>query len=94
MKQQEVFKKIGGIIREINEQYEYLETVDGVLNELELELMVANSHFLTDHIEILRKLNAHAANTPAPVAVRQPIAVTEIKQAPAEPVTSHAFLNR
>ena len=58
MKQQEVFKKIGVIIKELNEQYEYLKTVDGPLNELELELFLANSHFLGDHVVILSKLNA------------------------------------
>jgi hypothetical protein len=57
MKQKEVFKKIGGIIQEISEQYEYLQTVADDLNDLELELFVANAHFLTDHIEILCKLN-------------------------------------
>eukprot|EP01037_Dinobryon_pediforme_P003797 gene3797-3844_t len=57
MKQKEVFKKIGGIIQELNDQYEYLKTVEDDLNDLELELFVSNAHFLTDHIEILCKLN-------------------------------------
>jgi hypothetical protein len=57
MKQKEVFKKIGGIIKELSDQYEYLETVIDDLNDLELELFVSNAHFLTDHIEILCKLN-------------------------------------
>src|ERR1700689_5375041 len=57
MKQKEVFKKIGGIIQELNDQYEYLKTVPDDLNDLELELFVSNAHFLTDHIEILSKLN-------------------------------------
>jgi hypothetical protein len=57
MKQKEVFNKIGGIIQELNDQYEYLNTVTEDLNDLELELFVSNAHFLTDHIEILRKLN-------------------------------------
>src|ERR1700712_814078 len=57
MKQKEVFKKIGGIIQELSEQYDYLQTVSDNLNDLELELFVANAHFLTDHIEILCKLN-------------------------------------
>ena len=56
MKQKEVFKKIGGIIQELNDQYEYLETVNEDLNELELELFAANAHFLVDHIEVLCKL--------------------------------------
>ena len=67
MKQQEVFKKIGGIITELNEQYEYLKTIEGSLNELELELFLANSNFLTDHVLILSKLNAQNVATPSPV---------------------------
>ncbi len=57
MKQQEVFKKIGGIIKELSDQYEYLQTTTDELNDLELELFVSNAHFLADHIEILCKLN-------------------------------------
>jgi hypothetical protein len=75
MKQQEVFKKIGGILAELIEQYEYLKTIDGQLNELELELFLANSNFLTDHVLILSKLNAQ--NIAAPVIAALP--VPEIK---------------
>jgi hypothetical protein len=57
MKQEEVFKRIGGILKELSDQYEYLETTIGNLNSLELELFVSNAHFLADHIEILNKLN-------------------------------------
>jgi hypothetical protein len=57
MRQKEVFKKIGAIIQEISDQYEYLKTVKDDLNDLELELFVANAHFLADHAEILYKLN-------------------------------------
>lgn len=57
MKQKDVFKKIGGILQELSDQYEYLKTVEDDLNDLELELFVSNAHFLTDHIEILCKLN-------------------------------------
>src|SRR5476649_8241 len=72
MKQQEVFKKIGGIIAELNEQYEYLKTIEGPLNELELELFLANSNFLTDHALILSKLNAQNS-IPAALAVPVPV---------------------
>jgi len=65
MKQQEVFKKIGIIIKELSDQYEYLKTIDGQLNELELELFIANSHFLTDHVVILNKLNSQLSPAPA-----------------------------
>lgn len=70
MKQKEVFKKIGGIIKELSEQYEYLETVSDNLNDLELELFVANAHFLTDHIEILCKLNLQ--NKPRRPVIEKP----------------------
>ena len=56
MKQQVVFKKLGGIISEINDQYDYLTTTGGVFNDLELELLLANAHYLSDHIEVLRKI--------------------------------------
>jgi len=74
MKQKDVFKKIGGILQELNEQYEYLETVSDNLNDLELELFVANAHFLTDHIEILCKLNLQ--NRPKRPSVEKPEANT------------------
>ena len=57
MKQKEVFNKIGGIIKELNDQYNYLQAETENLNELELELFISNARFLTDHIEILCKLN-------------------------------------
>ncbi|RYD94600.1 MAG: hypothetical protein EOP54_17240 [Sphingobacteriales bacterium] len=86
MKQQDVFKKIGGILKELNEQYEYLSEDAEQLNELELELFAANANFLKDHTEILRKLNvktepkqiaAHATVIALPPAV---------ETAPTEPV--------
>jgi len=66
MKQKEVFNKIGGIIQELSDQYEYLQTVQDDLNDLELELFVSNAHFLTDHIEILCKLNLQKSNVRRP----------------------------
>jgi hypothetical protein len=57
MKQLEVFNKIGGIIKELNDQYKYIEANPENLNDLELELFVANAHFLADHAEILSKLS-------------------------------------
>ena len=62
MKQQEVFKKIGIIIKELNDQYNYLVENENELNDLELELFVANARFLADHSEVLQKLNLQ--NTP------------------------------
>ena len=63
MKQQEIFKKIGVIIKELSDQYEYLQLADDNLNDLELELFVANARFLTDHIEILVKFNLQNSNS-------------------------------
>ncbi len=53
---QDVFKKIGNILNELTEQYDYLKNTSK-FNELELELFVANAQFLKDHAEVLRKLN-------------------------------------
>jgi hypothetical protein len=64
MKQQEVFKKIGIIINELNEQYEYLVSTEDELNHLELELFVANARFLADHSEVLQKLSLRNAAEP------------------------------
>lgn len=69
MKQKEVFNKIGGIIKELNDQYEYLQADPENLHDLELELFVANTHFLADHAEVLRKINKQ--NTPAEKPVEQ-----------------------
>lgn len=57
MKQLEVFNKIGGILKELNEQYQYIQADPENINDLEIELFVANAHFLKDHAEILNKLN-------------------------------------
>ncbi len=57
MNKKEIFKKVGGIITELNEQFEYLSQNPDNLNELELELFAASSNFLSDHISILLKLN-------------------------------------
>lgn len=57
MNQQEILKKIGGIIAELKDQHTYLEASGNSFNELELELFMANANFLTDHIEILKKIH-------------------------------------
>jgi hypothetical protein len=58
MNKQILFKKIGYIISEITEQYQFLSENPEKLNELELELFSANSHFLSEHISILNKINS------------------------------------
>ncbi len=58
MNKKEIFKKVGGIISELNEQFEYLSQNPDNLNELELELFAASANFLSEHISILLKLNA------------------------------------
>lgn len=80
MKQLDVFKKIGGILKELNDQYNYLEAESSELNELELELFVANAHFLKDHAEILRRLHERANPTPPPPVAEKPEQVIEISK--------------
>ena len=57
MNKKEILKKVGGILTELNEQFEYLSRSPDNLNELELELFSANANFLSDHLSILVKLN-------------------------------------
>ncbi|MFI5160379.1 MAG: hypothetical protein ACHQHN_03840 [Sphingobacteriales bacterium] len=77
MKQQEVFKKIGTILTELNDQYDYLQNTENQHNDLELELFVANTHFLADHSDVLRKLNMQ--NAPAATITEVPVKKPEEK---------------
>ncbi|MGN7986863.1 hypothetical protein ACTJKC_05950 [Pedobacter sp. 22226] len=67
MNQQDIFRKIGNILTELNEQYQFLAQNPQQLNDLELELFLANAHFLTDHVNIVKKLNT-AVEDKAPQA--------------------------
>ena len=57
MNQEDLFKKIGLILNELNSQYEFLAQNPQQLNELELALFHANADFLADHAQILIKVN-------------------------------------
>lgn len=57
MKAHTIFRKIGSILTEINEQYQYLSESPDKLNELELELLSANADFLAEHIKVLKRLD-------------------------------------
>jgi len=57
MKQEALFRKLGNILNELNEQYQFLSQNPEQLSELELELFLANANFLSDHIQIIKKLN-------------------------------------
>lgn len=59
MNKQQILKKIGEIIHDLNEQHQYLSKINKI-NILELELFTANADFLIDHIEILKKIEANA----------------------------------
>ena len=56
MNQQDLLKKTGNILRELQEQYDMWMQSPQSLSELELELFHANANFLTEHIQILRKV--------------------------------------
>lgn len=70
MKQESLFKKLGLILNELNEQYQFLAQNPQQLNELELELFHANANFLADHIQIIKKLTEN--KTPLSVTETQP----------------------
>lgn len=71
MNQEDIFKKIGQILNELNDQYQYLAQNPQELNELELELFLANANFLSDHVQIIRKLNNGGAQKALPEHARQ-----------------------
>lgn len=78
MNQEDLFKKIGLILSELQEQYQFLAQNPQNLNELELELFLANANFLTDHVQIVRKANhATAAKTQPEAKVQEEEVVAE-----------------
>jgi len=84
MNQSDIFKKIGVILNELQEQYEFLAQNPELLNELELELFLANASFLSDHVEIVRKLNASKTLKELPSETK--ISAMEAEQIPAKQV--------
>lgn len=58
MNQEDLFKKIGLILNELNDQYQFLAQNPQQLSELELELFHANANFLADHVQIIKKISA------------------------------------
>lgn len=70
MKQEAIFKKIGVILEELNEQHEYLTQNTQQLGELELDLFLANANFLADHIQIIKKLTVNQLNV-APLTIEK-----------------------
>ena len=58
MNQEDLFKKLGLILNELNEQYQFLSQNPQELSELELELFHANANFLADHVQIIKKISA------------------------------------
>ncbi|TKC05587.1 hypothetical protein FA048_17865 [Pedobacter polaris] len=63
IKQEDLFNKLGLILNELNEQYQFLAQNPQKLNELELELFHANANFLADHVQIIKKINANQQPT-------------------------------
>ena len=64
VEKKEIFRKIDGIINELNDQYQYLSKNQDSFNELELELFAANANFLSEHIKIILKLNNTKGSEP------------------------------
>jgi len=83
MNQADIFKKIGAILSELQEQYEFLAQNPEQLNELELELFLANANFLSDHVEIIRKLNT--GRVPKELPQHTELSSTQAEQIPARP---------
>lgn len=73
MNQEDIFKKVGQILKELQDQYEFLAQNPGQLNELELELFLANANFLTDHVHIVKKINSNRPLKAIPEHTQEPL---------------------
>lgn len=100
MNQEDIFKKIGQILNELNDQYEYLARNPKDLNALEMDLFLANSTFLSDHVNIIKRMNALTlVPTPAPVSdaeeaiAHKPLIEEEIFRIDKEPSTFEFILS-
>ncbi len=80
MNQEDLFKKIGLIVKELNVQYEYLAQNPQQLNELELALFHANADFLSDHAQILIKISKNQAPLEIQAAVDNQESEIEVLQ--------------
>jgi hypothetical protein len=105
MNQEDIFNKVGQILSELQDQYEFLARNPSQLNELELELFLANANFLSDHVQIVRKINsnksqkviAEHAEDQSPVVLVKPVQEVEPVSAPeviqlSEPVNEPEML--
>lgn len=85
MNQEDIFRKVGQILSELQEQYDFLARNPNQLNELELELFLANANFLSDHVQIVKKINGNKPlkvipehnEDQSPVVLVTPISVAE-----------------
>ena len=64
MNKEDLFRKIGAILEDLNSQYTYLYAHPEHWNELELSLFQANADFLSDHVQVLFKACAQEEGVP------------------------------
>ena len=83
MKQEDLLKKTGAILNELQEQYEFMLHDPQQISELELELFLANANFLTEHVQILKKISNHHPVKTLPEHAQTPTAA-EINVAPTQ----------
>ncbi|WP_129717899.1 hypothetical protein [Pedobacter sp. SYP-B3415] len=83
MNQQEIFRKLGTILDELNDQYAYLAENPDKLSGLETELFLANADFLADHAAIIKKMNEKTAGSDIDPADRAPV-VSRPESVPAQ----------
>lgn len=88
MNQEDIFKKVGQILNELQDQYEFLAQNPKQLNELELELFLANANFLSDHVQIVRKINSNKVIKAIPEHTAE-----EVKEEPQQKVENEISLS-
>ncbi|RZK81737.1 MAG: hypothetical protein EOO92_04270 [Pedobacter sp.] len=92
--QNNIFKKIGYILNELQDQYEFLSANPEQLSELELELFLANANFLTDHVQIVKKINENNPVKELPTPDKQETQVHAVAEdEEVEPPTFEFIIN-
>lgn len=86
MNQEDIFQKTGQILRELNVQYAGLSEQRQPYDPLEIALFQASANFLSDHVQILARLNDAARPQPAtpPAPVQETAGRPELPEAPSQ----------
>src|SRR5690606_14794369 len=62
---EEIIEKVGGLLKELSEKFEYISSSEKNIHPLEFQLFEVNAAYFAEHTTILRKLEEETANNKA-----------------------------